>query len=60
MSKKEEAISLRICTILKKKLCHISELEDRSFSAQIERFSKQGVRKWEKENGVINFQKPQQ
>lgn len=59
MKNKEEAISLRIAGSLKKKLCYISKQEDRSFSSQIERFSKQGVKKWEKEHGLITFEKPQ-
>lgn len=56
---KEEAISLRINKHLKEKLYYISLQGDRSFSAQVERFCKQGVKRWEKDHGIIVFEKPQ-
>ncbi len=51
--KKDVLTSFRLEKALKDKLKVIADQETRSMSAQMERFIKIGVGKWEKENGAI-------
>ena len=51
--KKDVLTSFRLEKALKDKLKVIADQETRSMSAQMERFIKIGVGKWEKENGTI-------
>lgn len=53
MKKKDGLTSFRLEKALKEKLKVIAETETRSMSAQMERFLKISVGKWEQENGAI-------
>lgn len=53
MKKKDVLTSFRLEKTLKEKLRVIADKETRSMSAQMERFVKIGVVKWEQENGSI-------
>lgn len=53
MKKENVLTSFRIEKTLKEKLRVIANKETRSLSAQMERFIKIGVGKWENENGSI-------